>query len=588
MMKAGLHFCVTKVRWADKLAAMKPIFHFCRGGWPAIMAGFGLLAAALSLQAEDTNVLEIQSISANGKELPFQDRNAVSLGSFPENITFRFGPGANAVKPPLRLRYTMEGYENTWHEGSAEMGLTVRFYNSAGDQISQNIYRIHDESTGWTGSLKTSQLTHRRETLVVPPQANRVLVVISSAGPPDSVGIYVVANLVVSKLSGSQGNEVLLQSPFDNDHGDHVADDPPPGWMHDGTRPSIARVVKFGQEPQTRAFALWDEDPTCHGEWHNILESAPVVKPGDRLVVEWNEMYSMGLGNYHTGVYDNLPAGHHRFVVHGLDVMGQLTGSEASVSVFVPEPFWKMPWFWGLTVIGVTALMVGISRYFVWHRMRLEMVRLKHQRALEQERLRIAHDIHDDLGARVTQISLLSAMAHENGAFPEKARADFDKISKMSRELVSALYETVWAVNPENDNLEAQGNYLCQMVNQLCERTPIRCRFNVQGLPHEIQVSSQTRHNINMAVKEAVHNIIKHSGASELAIRMTYDAGVLNILIEDNGTGLQPDAKGGGHGINNMKQRLANIGGTCYIESKPGSGTTVRIRLAIKPLQPAG
>jgi signal transduction histidine kinase len=157
----------------------------------------------------------------------------------------------------------------------------------------------------------------------------------------------------------------------------------------------------------------------------------------------------------------------------------------------------------------------------------------------------------------------------------------------MSRELVAALYETVWAVNPENDNLEAQGNYLCQMVNQLCERTPIRCRFNVLGLPHEIQVSSQTRHNINMAVKEAVHNIIKHSSASEINVRMAYEAGILNISVEDNGAGFQQDAKAGGHGINNMKQRLANIGGTCYIESQPGKGTTVLMRLAIKPLEQA-
>jgi signal transduction histidine kinase len=191
----------------------------------------------------------------------------------------------------------------------------------------------------------------------------------------------------------------------------------------------------------------------------------------------------------------------------------------------------------GLAVILMTAISVGISRYFVWHRMRREMVRLKQQRALEQERLRIAHDIHDDLGARVTQISLLSAMAQENPAFPEKARADFDKVSKMSRELVSALYETVWAVNPENDNLEALGNFLCQMVKQLCEQTQLRCRFHVMDLPHQIQVSSQTRHNISLAVKEAVHNIIKHAGASEVTIRMFYSDGFLDVSVHDDGTG---------------------------------------------------
>jgi signal transduction histidine kinase len=549
-----------------------------------LLALFLPLAVSI-LRAADTNsALEIQYVHENGKPLPLLKKDNLNLGSFPQNIVFGFGPGTNGDKAPLRVRYMLEGFQTGWHEAGSEMALTVRFYNSSGDQISQNIYRVSGDSTGWTGSLRTSSLTHRRETLVVPPQATRLLIVISSAGPPDSVGIYVVANLVVSKSSGGQGNVILLQSPFDNGQGDSFGDDPPPGWMHDGTRPSMARIVKFGQDPQTRAFAILDEDQTSHGEWHNILEMAPTVTPGDSLVVEWNEMYSMGSGITREALYTELTAGNYTFRVRGLDAMGMLTGAEASIGIYVPRPFWKTPWFWGAAAVGITALMIGISRYFVWHRMRREMNRLKQQRALEQERLRIAHDIHDDLGARVTQISLLSAMAQDNATFPDKARADFDRISKMSRELVSALYETVWAVNPENDNLEAQGNFLCQMVNQLCERTPIRCRFHVQGLPHEVQVSSQTRHNINMAVKEAVHNIVKHAQASEVTIRMSFADGFLNIVIDDDGVGFQPDQQPGGHGLSNMKQRLAKIGGSCFIESKPGKGTTIQMRLQIRPL----
>ncbi|MES1180741.1 MAG: ATP-binding protein, partial [Verrucomicrobiota bacterium] len=496
---------------------------------------------------------------------------------------FNFGPGANARTPPLRLRYLLDGFENTWHEARAEMGLTVRFYNNSGDQISQNLYPINGESTGWTGSLKSSSLTHRRETLVVPPQATRLLVVISSAGPPDSIGIYVVANLLVSKSSDGPGNAVLLQSPFDNDHNDHADDDLPAGWMHDGTRPSMARIVKFGQDPQTRAFAILDEDPASHAEWHNILESAPAVTPGDRLVVEWNEMYSMGLGSSRAATYGSLPAGQYTFRVRAVDFMGRPTGAEAAVNVFVPQPIWKTPWFWGIAMVVVAGMMIGISRYFVWHRMRREMVRLKQQRALEQERLRIAHDIHDDLGARVTQISLLSAMAQENPAFPDKARADFDKVSKISRELVSALYETVWAVNPENDNLEALGNYLCQMVKQLCEPTPLRCRFHVLDLPPDVQVSSQTRHNISLAVKEAVHNIIKHAKASEVTVRMAFADGILDVSVHDDGSGFLPADNIPGNGLSNMKQRLQNIGGSCFVESRPGHGTTIRLRLRIRP-----
>jgi len=550
--------------------------------WLAL--GLALAAAALPFPAvADTNSLEIQSVSVDGKTVPLRDKGAISLGPFAKNIVFRFGAATNAGKPPLRLRYTLEGFDNAWHEYSTEMAFTVRFYNDSGDQISKNIYGVAGDSTGWTGSLKSSSLTHRRETLVVPPQAKRLLIVISSAGPPETVGIYVVGNLVVSKSSGTQGNVVLLQSPFDNDQGDPDHYDPPPGWIHDGTRPSMARIVKFGQVPQTKAFAIVDEDTTSHAEWHNLLESAPAVTPGDSLVVEWNEMYSIGSGTYNEATYDALAAGNYKFRVRGFDVMGMPTGAEASISISVPQPVWKSPWFLGIMLIAITALVVGISRYFVWRRMWREMNRLKQQRALEQERLRIAHDIHDDLGARVTQISLLSAMAYDNTSFPEKARHDFDRISKMSRELVSALYETVWAVNPENDNLEAQGNFLCQMVNQLCEGTPVRCRFHVLGLPHDVQISSQTRHNINMAVKEAVHNAIKHSKATEVTIRMTLTRGVLDISIQDDGAGFQPTDKVGGHGLHNMKQRLANIGGRCFIESTPGQGTTVRIQLTLSP-----
>lgn len=550
--------------------------------WLALVLLLFVRVPAL-LAAEVTNALEIQSVRVSGKALPFRGKENVSLGSSPENIIFDFGPIANTSNSPLRLRYMLEGYEDTWHEARCEMALNVRFYNSSGDQISQNIYSVRGESTGWTGSLKSSSLTHRRETLVVPPQATRLLIVISSAGPPDSVGIYVVANLVVSKSLGKEGNVVLLQSPFDNDHGDHTNDDLPVGWMHDGTRPSMAKIVKFGQDPQTKAFAILDEDQTSHGEWHNIFESAPSVTAGDSLVVEWNEMYSMGSGNFHEALYAALPANHYKLRVRGLDVMGMWTGAETSMGVFVPEPFWKTPWFWGIVLVAITAMTLGISRYFVWHRMRQEMVRLKQQQALEQERLRIAHDIHDDLGARVTQISLLSAMAQGNLTFPEKARADFDKVSKMSRELVLALYETVWAVNPENDNLEALGNYLCQMVKQLCDATSLRCRFHVGDLPHEVQVSSQTRHNISMAVKEAVHNIIKHAGASEVTIHVAFTDGLLDVSIHDAGSGFQPADNSSGHGLSNMKQRLQNIGGSCVVESQPGQGTTVRLRLRICP-----
>jgi signal transduction histidine kinase len=357
----------------------------------------------------------------------------------------------------------------------------------------------------------------------------------------------------------------------------------PAGWIRDGYRPSMARIVEMGSEVGARAFAIVDEEPLGHAEWHTIKESAPRVFPGEQLVIEWNEVFTMGVGDIRTAPYGKLAPGKYRFRVNEVTALGQPTGEEASLAIVVPRPLWETPWFWTTAVILLVGASLSSGRYLTWRRMQREMVGLKQQRLLEQERLRIAQDIHDDLGARVTQISLLSAMAQGNSAFPESARASFDNISQMSRELVSALYETVWAVNPENDNLDALGNYLCQMANQLCSQAGLRCRLDVVDLPQNIQISSQIRHNITMAVKEALHNIIKHANAKAIILQASLRNGGLSISVKDDGRGFQMANVAAGSGLTNMKRRLSDIGGVCSIESEPGTGTTVTMRLELKP-----
>ena len=138
-------------------------------------------------------------------------------------------------------------------------------------------------------------------------------------------------------------------------------------------------------------------------------------------------------------------------------------------------------------------------------------------------------------------------------------------------------------MNPENDNLDALGNYLCQMVNQLCQRTGFRCRLQVLDLPREIEVSSQIRHNISMAVKEAVHNVIRHARASEVTVGIVFDGSVLIITILDNGCGFEPEGKFSGNGLTNMRRRLGDIGGSCTLASQPGEGATITMRLVLRP-----
>src|SRR5450759_200930 len=154
----------------------------------------------------------------------------------------------------------------------------------------------------------------------------------------------------------------------------------------------------------------------------------------------------------------------------------------------------------------------------------------------------------------------------------------------MTRDLVSALYETVWAVDPENDNLEALANYLCQVGNQLCSQAQLRCRLEVPSSSPNIPLTSQVRHNLIIAVKEAIHNIIKHARASEVHLRIAFEAPVLSVSIHDDGCGFNPATPLPGNGLGNLKRRLDDIGGSFRIESQPGLGTTVRLRLLVRPI----
>jgi signal transduction histidine kinase len=550
--------------------------------------GFGALALTLLFlnpfevqPSEITNALTISSITAAGKPILF-GQDQVKFKTSPQDVVFHFGPGDNHEQSPApRLRCKLEGYETDWHIGGGEMLLAVRFYNGSGDQMDQRPFKVHGDSSKWNGSMMDSPLTHRRETLKVPPMASRVMIVISSAGPPATEGIYAVANLSVQKFSSNSPPIELIPSPFERQNDENI-NETPRGWMRDGNRASMAKIVLVGGDSATKALAILDDNVASHAEWRNPLAYAPKVVPGDSLVVEWNEMYCIGVGDFRQVTYGDLAPGIYEFVVQKVDIYGQPTGDEVSLKVTVTPPFWKSTSFWALMIAVVMIVSVGVGRYVAWQKMRREISQLRNQQALEHERLRIAHDIHDDLGARVTQIALLSAMSQERPGLSEKAREDFNQISRMSRELVSALYETVWTVTPENDNLDALGNYACQMVNQLCTSLPLRCRFHVQDLPREIEVSSQIRHNISMTVREAVHNVIKHAGASEVSINMSYVGTLLAIAIQDDGCGFQPANNAAGHGLTNMKRRLEDIGGHCYVESLPGKGTTIRIELTVK------
>ena len=257
-----------------------------------------------------------------------------------------------------------------------------------------------------------------------------------------------------------------------------------------------------------------------HAEWHNTKESAARVAPNENYYcgMERNVVSIGGKQRLSLCLSPALPEltpGNYKLRVQKVSLFGEPMGEEAVLPVRVPQPYWKTTWFWPTLTTGIVGAMILAVRYITRRKMRHALALLEQQRVLEQERLRISQDIHDDLGARVTQISLLSAMNQKDSAFSENARTEFEKISHMSQELISALYETVWTVNPENDNLDAMVNYLCQRLNDLCTQAGLSCRLNISPIPDNVEISSRVRHNISMATREAVNNVAKHAKATQ-------------------------------------------------------------------------
>ena len=200
----------------------------------------------------------------------------------------------------------------------------------------------------------------------------------------------------------------------------------------------------------------------------------------------------------------------------------------------------------------------------------------KAQRFLQVERARIARDIHDDLGAQLTQLVLLGEVAQSEQPAESATRAQFNQICERARELSHAMDEVVWAVNSKRDTLRDFVNYVCKYARIYLDGASIRCRLDVEPEIPADTFELPVRRNLLLAVKEALNNAAKHSGADELFLRIYRKDKELVVAVEDNGQGFDPaQITGERNGMGNMAQRMGEIGGECSINSQPGSGCLV-------------
>lgn len=282
--------------------------------------------------------------------------------------------------------------------------------------------------------------------------------------------------------------------------------------------------------------------------------------------------------------YNSLPPGKYTFQLMAANNDAIWNENCATFSFEMLPFFYQTAWFrWALGICGVTlpalAVLLGLRR-----RMQRRLELLAHEQEKERDRARIAQDMHDEIGAKLTRISYLSELAKQADEASGPPTRQMNTISDLSRDLLQSLDEIVWVVDPCNDTLENMAAYLGQYANEYFQNTDIICSIYLPGSLPSLPMASEVRHNIFLAFEESLTNILKHSKAGRVRIEMKLAGSGFEIAVSDDGTGFarpgSTNAAGrepGADGLKNMRSRMAAVGGSCEVDSEPGKGTTIRL-----------
>jgi signal transduction histidine kinase len=289
-------------------------------------------------------------------------------------------------------------------------------------------------------------------------------------------------------------------------------------------------------------------------------------------------------GTRRVAFYNNLHPGRYRFQVTACNNDGVWSETGASITLLLKPHFWQAGWFLSLGILAAVGFVGGTARYVTRRRLERKLALLEQQHAVEKERARIARDMHDELGAKLTRISFQGALARRSGANPPETDQRIAQMSETARELVLSLDQIVWAVDPDNDSLESLANYICRYAGEFFENSPIGCKFSIPRTLPPCHLSTDVRHNVFLAVKEALNNAHKHSGASRVTLTISAGVDKFEITIADDGRGVG-NGEGGetdksrraGRGLVNLRERLASINGKFELKSEPGQGAEVRL-----------
>jgi len=343
------------------------------------------------------------------------------------------------------------------------------------------------------------------------------------------------------------------------------------------------RLVRISKDGKVQSAPVTEPDnPRDVSVQYAALDFAAPERVRFRYELSGPLHVRSGLTEERRIVFSRLPTGTYTFRVTACNGDGIWHQKGVEVSWTVQPFFWETVAFrlWCLLLCGggIALTVRGIERQRV--RRRLETA--EREQGLARERARIARDLHDEIGAKLTRLSLLGSMAAEDAKGQEPLGSEVSEMADTARETHRAFDEIVWSVSPRNDTVRSLSHYICKYAEEFFAGTPVvsYCR-----LPDDLDdrpLEPQSRHQMFLAVKESLHNVLKHAGATRVNLSVEQADGHLRVEVKDNGQGFAPEDAGSlGDGLRNMQERMKAVGGTLVVESVAGKGSRLIFNMPV-------
>ncbi len=572
------------------------------------------LAAAIAAGSAAATV-NIESIRADGRVVGLPDQPAttgragggdqpvVRLPAGMRRLEIRYTGSTDdvgivadptALSRGTRLRHRLDGVNDAWQESPGSGRVFLQFHDAAGNVIDSVETAVSGESPGWAGSLERSPCHDYRLEATAPPRAVRATAHFLSHGTDHGrevvgqIGIDAVA-ITVTPAAGGEPTRHPLPATESPGSADLLAT--PAGWTRRGSWGRMAQVRPGGPPAPHPILAIIDDDPEQYGNWSSL--SRVPVEPGDRVVLTWQSAHSLGRGGSVVATYRDLRPGRYWFRAGSFRPAGEPTGEETSLGIELVVPWHERPevLLAGLLVGLGLAAVIGRSLALARIRRRLEEVERAH--ALERERTRIARDLHDEVGAALTEIAMQQYWVQREmeGAAPPATLARVERSRQSVVDLVRNVDAIVWAVNPANDTLDRFVPYLTHSIEQFLETAGVTARIDAPDDPPPLPLAGSLRHGLFLAVREAVNNAVRHGQPTTVwltvAVHQDPERARLTVTVDDDGPGMpaatitaEPEV-GTGLGIESMRKRVEEAGGRFTILPRPGGGTRVLLEVPL-------